>query len=140
MSLQENKALVRRFIEEVLNTGDMASANDFLADSYAEHSAPPGLPGNREGVKAVFAALHQAFPDFRYTVEDMIAEGEMVVCRLTASGTMRGPFFGLRPTGRHAVWSEIHIVRLRDGKAIEHWDAKETLARNQQLGLAPQGG
>jgi predicted SnoaL-like aldol condensation-catalyzing enzyme len=76
MSTDQSRVLARRVIDEVLNTGDMAAADDFLHPDFIEHSAPPGFPGDREGVKAVFRALHEAFPDFKYAVEETVSEGD----------------------------------------------------------------
>jgi steroid delta-isomerase-like uncharacterized protein len=140
MSTERNKELTSRFIEEVLNTGDMALADDFLSPDFIEHSAPPGFPGNREGVKMVFKMLHDAFPDFEYIIEDTVAEGDMVVHRITARGTMEGPLMDMPATGKSASWPEIHIARVKDGKIVEHWDVIDRLTRSQQLGLAPVPG
>jgi predicted ester cyclase len=137
ISIDQGKALARRFVEEVLNTGDFSTADHFLAPDYVEHSAPPGMPANRQGVETIFGMLHSAFPDFRYVIEELIAEGARVVLRLTAKGTMHGALFGHPPTGEYAEWPEIHIVRIRDGKVVEHWDVKDTAIRARQLGLAP---
>src|SRR5581483_11526702 len=140
MTPNENSELTRRFIEEVLNTGDMDKADEFLAPDFVEHSAPPGFAGTREGVKHVFIALHQAFPDFKYIIEETIAQNDLVVHRITGEGTMQGALFGMQPTGKHATWPEIHIARVRDGKIVEHWDVIDRLTRLQQLGLAPTLG
>ena len=118
----------------------MAAADDFLHSDFFEHSAPPGFPGNREGVKAVFLALYEAFPDFNYAVEETVSEGDLVVFRITASGTMRGPLLGKPATGKHAQWPEIHVARAKDGLIIEHWDVIDRLTRLEQLGLAPRQG
>lgn len=74
---------------------------------------------------------------FRYTVEDMIAEGDKVAARATASGTHQGDFLGIPPTGKHATWSEIHIGRVVDGKFVEHWANSDQLGLLQQLGVVP---
>jgi steroid delta-isomerase-like uncharacterized protein len=140
MSTAQNQELTRRFIEGVLNTGNMAAADDYLASDFVEHSAPPGFPGNREGVKMVFTMLHTTFPDFRYVIEDTIVAGDLVVHRITGHGTMQGSFFGLPATGKHASWPEVHIARVKDGKIVEHWDVIDRLTRLQQLGLAPIPG
>lgn len=135
MSPEQNIALIRRFVDEVLNTGDFTHAGDFLADDYVEHSAPPGAPNTIEGTKFAFANLHAAFPDFKYTIVDAIAEGDKVALKIVASGTMQGSLFGKPPTGRHAEWAEIHLARVKDGKFVEHWDVKDAPSRSRQLGL-----
>jgi predicted ester cyclase len=135
MDSQANIEFTRRFVVEVLNTGDMDKADEFLAPNFVEHSAPPGFPGTREGVKQVFLALHQAFPDFKYVIDETFADGDSVVLRMRGQGTMRGPFFQYAPTGKFAEWPEIHIAKLRDGLIVEHWDVIDRLTRLQALGL-----
>ena len=81
-----------------------------------------------------------AFPDFHYTVEDEIAEGDKVVVRLTARGTQNGSFLGMPPSGKQATWSEIHIARMSSGKVVEHWVESDTLGMLQQLGVIPPMG
>jgi predicted ester cyclase len=137
VSLEENKAFTRQFIEEVLSTGDLERMSDFISPDYVEHSAPPGAPPTMEGVKIAFKRYRAAFPDFKYTVEGLIAEGDLVMSRVTGSGTMQGEWLDLAPTGKHASWSEVHIVRIRDGKFVEHRDAKEWLVALRQLGFTP---
>ena len=136
-STEQITELFRRCVEEVLNTGDFTTADELFAPDFVEHSAPPGFPGNLAGVEKAFNALHTAFPDLKYTIEDMLAEGDTVAGRITASGTMEGPFLGKPATGKHATWLEIPIARFKDGKLVEHWDVQDKLGRAQQLGLTP---
>jgi predicted ester cyclase len=119
----------------VLNTGNFSSADEFCAPDYIEHSTPPGMPGNLQGVEEIFGILHSAFPDFKYVVEEIIAEGDKVGLKITASGTLQGPIFGNASTGKHGEWPEIHIVRVQDSKLAEHRDVKDTAIRARQLGL-----
>ena len=79
--------------------------------------------------------LRAAFPDLHYTVDDVVAEGDKVVQRVTGSGTMHGPLFGMPATGRSASWSEIHVSRFDGGKVVEHWSVTDQLGMLQQLGL-----
>jgi hypothetical protein len=72
MTIEQNKELARRFVEEVLNTGDFSTAGEYLAPDYVEHSAPPGMPANRQGVEMTFRILHDPFPDFNYVVDEAI--------------------------------------------------------------------
>lgn len=137
MSMEYNKALTRRFIEQVLSTGDLDRLGEFMSPEYVEHSPPPGAPPTIEGVTIAFQKYRAAFPDFKYTIEALVAEDDLVTARLTAAGTMEGEWLGLAPTGKHASWSEIHVVRLRDGKFVEHWDSKEWFVALRQLGFAP---
>ena len=108
MSAAEHKAAMRRIPTEVFNQGSLAVADVVIAPDYVEHvPLPPGFPTGVEGFKQFVAALRQAFPDFQYTVEDELAEGERVVLRLTARGTHRGAFQGLPPTGKQVSWTEL---------------------------------
>jgi hypothetical protein len=86
------------------------------------------------------AALRSAFPDFKYTIEQEIAEGDMVVHRLTGRGTMQGEFLGMPATGKQATWQEIHIGRFEDGKIADHWAVVDQVDMLQQLGLMPAPG
>lgn len=137
MSSDQNKVITRRFIEEVLNGGDLAAIDEYMAADYVEHSAPTGFPATREGTRMAFTLLRHAFPDFHYTIEHLIAEGDWVAIRMTGHGTMRGAFRGLSPTGNQASWAEVHYARLKDGKIVEHWDVKDDLSRLRQLGYPP---
>ena len=140
MSTGENKALARRLVEEVINKGNMAAANQFFAANYVNHDAPPGVPPNVEGFKQFFTAFRAAFPDLHYHIDDEIAEGDRVVHRHTAHATMKGEFQGMPATGKHAMWTEIHISRFAGGKVVEHWANVDQLGMLQQLGLAPAPG
>ena len=140
MSPEEMKAIGRRLVEEAINKGNMAALDEALAPNFVDHSAPPGAPAGLEGLKMFLTGLRAAFPDLHYHIEDEIAEGDMVVQRVTGHGTMKGEFQGMPPTGKHAMWSEIHITRMKDGKAAEHWANVDQMGMMQQLGLAPTPG
>ena len=106
-----------------------------------EHAPlPPGSPSGVAGLKQFVSGLRATFPDFRYTVEDVLGEGDRVALRVRASGTMKGDFMGMRATGKSASWEEIHCCRMRDGKLAEHWANVDQLGMLQQLGLAPTPG
>ena len=139
MSLEENKTIVRRMYEEILNEGNLALADEIIAPDAVSHdpAAPAGsLPGP-EGLKRVVRMLQSAFPDQHTTIEEMIAEGDKVVMRGTLSGTHRGDFLGIPPTGKHFKMTQIHILRLVDGKVTDHWVNRDDLGMMQQLGVIP---
>ena len=116
----------------------MEVVDEVLATDFIEHgSLPPGVPQGRDGLKALIKGLRAAFPDVRYTVIHEVAEGDMVVQHMRVSGTMKGEFAGMKPTGKSATWDEVHVVRMKDGKAVEHWAVVDQLGMLQQLGLAP---
>ncbi len=138
MSEEDNKAIAAALVECVINQGDLGAIEECYAADYVEHDdPPPGISPGPEGMKQLVRMLRAAFPDLRYEVEDVVAEGDKVVQRIIGGGTMRGPFFGLPATGRSASWSEIHISRFAGGKVVEHWSVTDQLGMLQQLGLAP---
>ncbi len=140
MSTEANKAIIRRFVEEVQNRGDLTVLDEIAAPDYVNHTAPPGVPADREGLKQLTAMFRRAFPDGRMAIEDLVAEGDRVVTRKTFRGTHGGELMGIPPTGRAVAIQLIDIVRLADGKAVESWSAADDLGLLQQLGaLAPLG-
>jgi steroid delta-isomerase-like uncharacterized protein len=140
MGVEENKANARRFVDEVINRGNLAAVDELTAPDFVDHSAPPGVPPTAEGAKAFFGMFHSAFPDLHATVDDVIAEGDRVVQRRTTSGTMRGDFMGMPASGKQASWSGIHIIRFADGKLVEHWSVVDLIGMLTQLGFAPAPG
>ena len=137
MSPEENKALVRRFVEEVFNQGNLAAVDRFLAAEYRDANALPGQEPGREGAKRAFSLYQEVFPDLRYTIEEMIAEGDTVVTRVTFRGTHRGAFLGIPPTNRQVSVPAVHITRLVEGTIREHWSLMDDLGLMQQLGVVP---
>ena len=140
MSTESHKALVRRLVDEVQNGGNIAAVDEIAAPTFVNHSAPPGMSSDREGVKQITLLFRQAFPDGVMTVEDMLAEGDLVATRKTFRGTHQGPFMGLAPTGKQVEIGLIDIVRVVDGRVTEHWNAVDNLGLLQQLGVLPPPG
>jgi steroid delta-isomerase-like uncharacterized protein len=134
---ERNKAVVRRFIEEVQNKKDFAVFDELNDPEFVNLSAPPGVPADREGGKMFLGAFVNAFPDSRVTIDDMIAEGDRVVTKKTFTGTHTGEFNGIPATGNRVTVQYVDILRLRDGKIIEHWLAMDQLSFLQQLGAVP---
>jgi steroid delta-isomerase-like uncharacterized protein len=132
-----NKAVMRRFVEEYQTARRVAVADELLALDFVDHSRMPGVASGPEGVKQLFAYIHAAFPDFRATIHDQVAEGDKVVTRKTFSGTHGGEFMGVPPTGRQVAFAVIDIVRLHDGQIAEHWNVVDLLGLMQQLGAIP---
>ena len=135
MSPEENKAVVRRFVEEVFNQSNLAAVDRFLAAEYRDANALPGQEPGREGAKRAFSLYQEVFPDLRYTIEEMIAEGDTVVTRVTFRGTHRGAFLGIPPTNRQVSVPAVHITRLVEGTIREHWSLMDDLGLMQQLGV-----
>ncbi len=120
--IEENKALVRRWIEEILTQGYLERAEDLFTRNYVLHdpSFPLDVHGPK-GAKRYVTAYRKAFPDARFVVEDQIAEGEKVVTRWTARGTHRGEFLGIAPTGERVTVSGIEFDHIVGGKIDEAW-------------------
>ncbi|MFQ5824914.1 MAG: ester cyclase [bacterium] len=139
MSTEENKALVRRLIEEAWNKGNLAVIDEILYPDYVLHIDAPGAI-NREGYKQAVSMYRVAFPDFRFVIDDMIAEGEKVVIRATMSGTQEGEFMGNAPTGKKLTMTAIAIRHLENGKIVEEWVETNMLGVLQQMGVIPTPG
>ncbi len=131
----DNKALNRRFVEEVINQGNIEAIDELIDPGVVDHAVPAGFPTGREGAKQFFAMMRSAFPDLHLTIEDMIAEGDKVVMRSTWSGTHQGEFMGIPATGRRVTVSAIDISRVADGRIVEHWEQSDALGLMQQLGV-----
>ena len=139
MSAQDNKTLVRRFVDEVQSGGNINLIDEICSPEFVNHSAPPGVPADCEGIKIVTAMFRGAFPDSYFTVEDMIAEGDKVATRKTFHGTHEGEFMGIPPSGRSVSMGLIDIVRISDRRVVEHWSMGDSLGLMQQLGVIPSG-
>ena len=140
VSAEENKALVRRFVDEVQSGGNVGLIDEICSPEFVNHSAPPGIPADREGIKIVTAMFRGAFPDSYFTVEDIMAEGDKVATRKTFHGTHEGEFMGVPASGRVVSMGLIDIVRISDGRVVEHWSMGDTLGLMRQLGVIPQPG
>jgi predicted ester cyclase len=135
---EENKAHFRRAYEELLNQGNLSIADELVAPEFINHEAPPGRNRGPESMRGVATMLRTAFPDLHFTIEELVAEGDIVAGRLTMSGTHQGPLMGMPPTGRSMRQDHMHFVRFRDGKAIEHWGVRDDLGMMHQLGVIPE--
>jgi predicted ester cyclase len=140
MSTEDNKTFVHRWIEEVFNQKKTAAIAEFVAPTFVDYGAPPGAPGGLEGLQQGIGMFLAAFPDFHYTVEDMIAAGDKVMSRLTMRGTHQGALMGLAPTGKQVTVNAIDLLRIAGGKLVEHWMSWDALGMLQQLGAAPAPG
>jgi hypothetical protein len=136
---ERNKATVRRFQEAL--EGDVETIGrtiDELVDPDVLIRTPlPIDSSGREALKEVFGRLHGAFPDLEIEIDDLIAEGDKVVSRNTVTGTHRGEYMGLAPTGRTVTYDEIFVVRFADGRIVETWGVVDVAAQMRQLGVLP---
>src|SRR3712207_732074 len=112
----------------------MDGAMSLVADDFRDHEEFPGISSDRDGVRQFFEMMRSAFPDFRIDVEDMLVEGDKVAVRMQMSWTHQGEFLGMPGSGQRFSTTGIDIIRVVDGKAVEHWGATDTLAMMQQLG------
>jgi len=133
MSTETNKTIVRRFTDAI-NTGNEAAFLDVLAPDVVDHYAPPGLPLGSEGWNMNRKMFRTAFPDGHWHEEDLVAEGDLVVGRYVLRGTHQGEFFGISATGKAISVSNIHIMRIADGKIVEHWGHGDDMGMMRQLG------
>jgi steroid delta-isomerase-like uncharacterized protein len=133
---EQNKAFVRRLIEEVIGRGNFALVEELVAADYVGHSSSPEI-NTREGHKQFLVALRQAFPDLQIKIEDQIAERDKVVTRWTARGTHQGEFAGIPPTGKQVVMTGIDIDRIANGKLVECWTKSDDLSMLQQIDAIP---
>ena len=118
---ERNKAVIHRFVEEVQNKQNWDVYDELNDPEFVNHSAPPGVPSDREGGKIYLGAFLNAFPDSHFTVDDMIAEGDQVVTKKTFTGTHEAEFAGIPPTGKRVTLQFVDIMRVRDGRIVEHW-------------------
>jgi steroid delta-isomerase-like uncharacterized protein len=137
MSDSGNRAVVQRFLEEVINQGRLEQANEIVAEDFVELDPLPGQRQGREGLKEVIGMLRAAFPDMHWVVDEMIAEGEKVVTRFRWTGTQRGMFMGIPATGRSVVVKGVVIDRIVGGMMTDSRILMDTMALMQQLGVVP---
>jgi steroid delta-isomerase-like uncharacterized protein len=137
----ENKTIIRRFAEEVIHRGNLELIPQIIAEGSVVHDpSSPGRPGGVEGARAFVGMLHAGLSDIRYTIEDMIAEGDRVVYRWSLRGRHTGPFMGIPPTGAALDITGVDIFRLEGGKVVESWASADALGMMRQLGLLPPPG
>ena len=130
----ENKALIRRYLEECIGKGDISLMDDLLTPNYAMHMNT--LEFDLQGYKNYQPSVLGAFPDGRFVTEDMLAEGNRVVLRYTFYGTHRGEFMGLPATGKQVRVGGILISRIVDGRIAEEWEVFDAATMFRQLGMA----
>lgn len=137
MSDQPSKTVVRRYYDEVFNQRRVDLVDELATEKYVEHDPFPGQGDGRADLKARVGAILDAFNPVRFTLEDMVAEGDRVVVRWTQKGTHSGNFMGIPPTGKQYTIAGIDIHGIRDGLMAEHWHVVDQLALLQQLGVMP---
>jgi predicted ester cyclase len=138
MSSEANKALIRRYYEEI-DKGNIGIIDELVAEDYLDHNPPPfpGIPLGREGVKHAFRVFQQSTPGF-HKIEDQVAEGDRVVTRMTSYGKHTGDLPGAPATGNELRMTSVTIHRIENGKIVEKWSDKDALAFLQQIGMIPR--
>lgn len=137
MSTNDNKSVIRAFIEDVINRGLLERADEIVIEDFVELDPLPGQAQGREGLKDVIRQMRSAFPDIRWTVDEMFAEDDKVCTRFTWSGTHKGAFLGVPATGRRITVKGMVIDRLVAGKMADSRILMDTLGMMQQLGALP---
>ena len=140
MSTEDNKAIVRRLIEEGFNQRNLAIFDELYAPDFVYHLGSTAIQG-REPYKQFTLMSFAAFPDVRFTIEDQVAEADEVVTRWTWRGTHQGPFQGIPPTGKHVMVTGVGINHFAaNGMIVENWTNMDVLGLLQQLGVVPAPG
>ena len=135
----DHVATVRRMYD-LINAGDIGGFSEHLAENFVEHEVTPGLAPTKEGVKTFFLMQLAAFPDLRFTAEDVFGSGDKVVARVNYTGTNKGDFMGMPASGKRADVQLIDIFLFdNSGRVCEHWGVIDLMAMMQQLGFVPQG-
>jgi steroid delta-isomerase-like uncharacterized protein len=141
IAAEDNKQLVRRFYDEVWQKGNLEVADEVFARDYVRHDLrPTTAAAGPEGQRQIAAAFRAAFPDLRFDVEIVIAEGDNVAARWTASGTHTGAWGAVQPTGRFVTFSGVNIFRFEDGRVAEIWNHRDDLGLQEQLGVSVFAG
>jgi predicted ester cyclase len=138
MSAEENKALVRRYVEEFVDRSNFDLSEEIFAPNFVRYDAGPDQVSRVEDLKHFFAMLHSGFPGFQSTIEDLLSEGDKVALRFTFRGIHQGEFMGIAPTGKEVTMSGIDILRIADGKLVEMWNQEDVLGMMRQLGAIPE--
>jgi len=138
MSNQQNRAIYERFCHEVLVSGNLERLPELVAEDVVSHSPLPGQAPGLPGLRDTLAQFREAFPEMRVAVRDIIADGDKVVGYFSVEGVHQGELFGMPATGKTVAYEEMVIVRLADGKIVEHWSVADTLSMMQTLGAVKE--
>jgi len=139
--IEEVKGVARRFYEvlnQAMSTGNLSLLDEVIATDAIDHNPEPGMKQGLAGIKAAFGASRAAFTDLAITVEDMVAEGDKVACRIRTRSTHSGEFRGVPATGKQVTQTGIDILRIAGGKLLERWGQFDNLGLLQQLGAIRQ--
>jgi steroid delta-isomerase-like uncharacterized protein len=138
--VEDNKARVRRYVEDFQSAGKVETANELVATDIVHYRGPAWMDADttgRTGAMGFIAMLRAAFPDLHAVIHDQIGEGDKVMTRKTFYGTHRGEFWGIPPTGKQVTIDLIDILRITDGQMVEHWNVVDWMGLMQQLEATP---
>jgi steroid delta-isomerase-like uncharacterized protein len=133
----DNKALVKEFIDRLFTAGDLSVLDELAAPGYVDHDPPFGGTGTVDGWRAMASMIRDAFPDWHSDLHALYMEDDIVVERFTASGTHRAEIFGVPPSGAVYTLAGINVFRVHDGKIVERWGRVDELGMLRQLGVVP---
>jgi steroid delta-isomerase-like uncharacterized protein len=134
-TIEQNKTIVRDFIDALFTKGDLGAVDDYLAENFVDNDPPFGASTDREGMRSAGAMMRAAFPDWHSDLHLLVGEGDIVAELFTASGTHRGEVMGIAPTGQTVALPGINIFRIADGKIVERWGRLDDLGFLGQLGI-----
>ena len=134
---EENKAFFQQFID-AMNAKDVTIIDRLMSADFVDHNLLPGQAPGPQGMKDMMSMFFAAFPDLKSTIDLLLAEGDLVTGHMTTEGTHTGDFMGMPGTGKKVSFSEVHTVRIANGKATEHWGLADSMAMMQQLGAIPE--
>ena len=134
MSAEDNKNIVRHY-QEIYNSNDVDRLTEAVSEDLLTPNIMPGIPQGLEGAKAAHRIMLTGFPDYRTTIEDLVAEEDKVAARIQMAGTHTGEFMGIPATGRRVSFTGIYIVRIANMKIVEHWGEEDSVSLLQQLGV-----
>ena len=134
MSIEENKKIVRRY-QDIYNSNDLDALSEVVSEDVRTPKIMPGMKPGLEGGKQVDATTLVGMPDWQTMIDDLIAEADKVVARITMTGTHTGDFWGIPATGKRVKFTGIYIVRIANGKIVEHWGEEDGVSLLQQLGV-----
>lgn len=133
MSNSDITVAARRVLEEIFPADAEAALAEIISDDFVNHEAPPGTPPGMASSAFSMHLLARAYSDQRWTIHQVVSEGDTVALHCTHSGRHTGDYFGLKPSGRTFAYKQMHMVRFRDGKCVEHWAVRDDAGLMRQL-------
>jgi steroid delta-isomerase-like uncharacterized protein len=139
MSLEENKAIVRRY-QEIYNSNNLDALEAVMSFDVLTPKIMPNMPSGLEGARAVHQKTLLGMPDFHTEIQDLVAEGDTVVARVLMTGTHTGDFYGIPATGKRVEFTGVFIARIENGRIVEHWGEEDSYGLLLQLGMKLKAG